>query len=88
MNNAEFIGMLVMGLGTLLGVAVILVRPIITVIKTMQELRDAIKHLTEQFSKFELNNHDDHKRIWLKNEQQDNELKEHDKRISLLEKGD
>lgn len=88
MNNYEFIGMMIAGMGTILGVAAVLVKPIMSVTKTMQELKDAITHLTEQFSRFEVSNHDDHKRIWEKNEEQDAQLNEHDKRLTLLEKGD
>lgn len=88
MNSYEFIGMMIAGMGTILGVAGVLVKPILSVTKTMQELKDAIMHLTEQFSRFEVSNHDDHKRIWEKNEEQDAQLNEHDKRIALLEKGE
>lgn len=88
MDNYQFIGMLVASLGTILAVAVILIKPLLSAVKAMTELKEAVKSLTDQFSKFELNNHDDHKRIWEKNEEQDAQLNEHDKRLLLLEKGE
>lgn len=88
MDNYQFIGMLVASLGTILAVAVILIKPLLSAVKAMTELKEAVKSLTDQFSKFELNNHDDHKRIWEKNEEQDAQLNEHDKRLMLLEKGE
>ena len=57
------------------------------VVATMTELNESIKNLAEKFSKFEVNNHDDHKRIWEHNEGQDGILQDHEKRIWLIENG-
>ena len=88
MGNNEFIGMLIVALGSVLSVAAILVRPLINNVKAMTELNAAINKLSEQFSKFEVNNHDDHKRIWNKNDEQDMTLNNHETRLTLLEKGE
>lgn len=85
MNEQEIIGLVVLGLGSVLSVGVIIVKPILTMVKTMTTLNESIKALTEKFNKFEVNNHDDHKRIWLHNDKQDEAIQEHGERILLLE---
>lgn len=85
MGTNEVIGMVIVSLGTILGVGVIVVKPILQVVKTMTALNESIKALTEKFKTFEVNNHDDHKRIWKHNEKQDETIHEHGERILLLE---
>lgn len=85
MNTNEMIGFLIVGLGSVLSVGVIIVKPILQVVKTMTVLNESIKALTDKFNKFEVNNHDDHKRIWQHNDKQDETLEEHGNRILLLE---
>ena len=85
MNTNEMIGFLIVGLGSILSVGVIIVKPILQVVKTMTALNESIKALTDKFNKFEVNNHDDHKRIWQHNDKQDETLQEHGNRILLLE---
>ena len=85
MGTNEFIGMLLIALGSILSVAVILVTPLLKTVKALTELKDAVQSLTEQFAKFEVNNHDDHKRIWVKSEEQDATLYNHETRLTLLE---
>lgn len=82
----EMIGLVVVALGSILGTAVIIVKPILQVVKTMTELNESIKALAEKFNKFEVNNHDDHKRIWRHNDKQDVTIQEHETRIAVLEK--
>ena len=85
MNTNEMIGFVVVALGSVLSVGVIIVKPILQVVKTMTALNESIKALTEKFNKFEVNNHDDHKRIWQHNDKQDETIQEHSERISILE---
>jgi hypothetical protein len=85
MNTNEIIGYIIAGLGSILGVGVIVVKPILKVVEVMTELTASVKALTEKFNKFEVNNHDDHKRIWLHNDKQDETIQEHGERILLLE---
>lgn len=87
MSTNEIIGLIITGLGSILGVGVIVVKPILQVVKVMTELNGSIKNLTEKFNKFEVNNHDDHKRIWCHNDEQDEKLQDHEKRIWLIENG-
>lgn len=85
MGTNEAIGVVVIALGSLLGTGVLIVKPILQVVKIMTELNESIKTLTEKFNKFEVNNHDDHKRIWLHNDDQDKVIQEHETRIAVLE---
>ena len=85
MNTNEAIGLIIVSLGTILSLGVIVVKPILQVVKSMTALNESIKVLTEKFNRFEVNNHDDHRRIWVHNEKQDVTIQEHGERILLLE---
>ena len=86
MSTNEMIGIIVVALSSLLGLGVIIVKPILKVVETMTILNESIKALTKQFNNFEVNNHDAHKRIWTHNEAQDDTLQSHERRIYDLEK--
>ena len=85
MGTNEMIGAVIIAAGSILGVGVTVVKPILQVVKSMTALNESIKALTEKFNRFEMNNHDDHKRIWQHNEKQDEVIQEHGERILLLE---
>ena len=87
MGANEMIGLVVVALGSILGVGVIVVKPILKVVEVMTELTASVKALTEKFNKFEVNNHDDHKRIWNHNDEQDERIQDHETRIRLIENG-
>lgn len=85
MSTNEMIGLVVVALGTIVGTGAAIVTPLVKNVKVMTELNVSIKNLAEKFSKFEINNHDDHKRIWTHNDKQDEVIQEHGERILLLE---
>ena len=85
LNNNEVIGIVFVALGTIIGTGITIATPLIKNVKIMTELNISIKNLTEKFDKFEVNNHDDHKRIWTHNDKQDEAIQEHETRIRLLE---
>ena len=85
MGSNELIGMMIVALGTILGVGVTVVKPILEVVKTMTELNESIKNLTDKFNMFEVANSEAHKRLWGHNDEQDEKLQDHEKRISLIE---
>lgn len=87
MGTNEMIGIIVVALGSILSVGVIIVKPILKVVEVMTELTASVKALTEKFNKFEVNNHDDHKRIWNHNDEQDERIQDHETRIRLIENG-
>lgn len=85
MSTNEMIGLVVTALGAIVGVAIAIGTPIMKAVKVMAELNQSVKTLTEKFKNFEINNHDDHKRIWQHNDKQDELIQEHSERILLLE---
>ncbi len=85
MDTNEIIGAVIVAAGSILSVGAIVVKPVLQVVKSITALNESIKALTEKFDRFEINNHDDHKRIWKHNEKQDAEIQEHGERILLLE---
>lgn len=85
MTENEIIGLILGALGTIIGTGAVIVTPLIKNVKVMTELNASIKNLTAQFNKFEVNNHDDHKRIWQHNDKQDESIQEHETRIRILE---
>ncbi len=85
MSTNEMLGIVFTGLVTILSGAAIIAKPLVQVVKTMTVLNESIKALTDKFNKFEINNHDDHKRIWKHNDKQDDTIQEHETRISVLE---
>ena len=87
MSTNEMIGLIVVAVGSILSVGVIIVKPILKVVEVMTELTASVKALTEKFNKFEVNNHDDHKRIWCHNDEQDERIQDHETRIRLIENG-
>lgn len=86
MNTNEIIGLVMVALGVIISTGAAIATPLIKNVKVMTELNASIKNLTEKFNKFEVNNHDDHKRIWTHNDKQDEEIQDHETRISVLEK--
>lgn len=84
-NTNEMLGLVFTALGTIIGTGAIIATPLIKNVKVMTELNISIKNLTERFKAFEVNNHDDHKRIWKHNEKQDELLQKHGEQILLLE---
>ena len=85
MNTNEMIGIIIAAMGTIAGTGAAIATPLVKNVKAMTELNFSIKALTEKFDKFEVNNHDDHKRIWKHNEKQDELIQDHGDRILLLE---
>lgn len=85
MSTNEMIGLVVTALGAIVGIAIAIGTPIMKAVKVMAELNQSVKTLTEKFKNFEINNHDDHKRIWQHNDKQDELIQEHSERILLLE---
>ena len=85
MESNELIGMLVVALGSILGVGVTVVKPILEVVRTMTELNESIKNLTDKFNMFDIANSEAHKRLWRHNEEQDEKLQDHETRISIIE---
>ena len=69
----------------LVGLLTTVTKPIMKLTKTITELNDTCQNLEERMEKFENHNHDSHVKIWAHNDKQDEQLAEHENRISLLE---
>ena len=87
MSDNEILGLVLAALGTIIGTGIAIATPLVKTVKIMTVLNESIKNLTEKFNKFEVNNHDDHKRIWTHNDKQDETIQEHETRIRILEEG-
>lgn len=85
MNTNEMIGLIIVSLGSILGLAFTVAKPILDVTKTMTTLNESIKNLTDKFTVFEISNLEAHKRIWSHNDEQDEQLQDHEIRIKLME---
>lgn len=85
MSENEILGLVFTALGTIIATGIAIATPLVKTVKVMTVLNESIKVLTEKFNKFEVNNHDDHKRIWEHNDKQDETLQEHETCIRLLE---
>lgn len=59
--------------------------PIIKQTRTMTKLDATMEQLSEKLMSLESKNTDAHRRIWNKNEEQDNRLQDHEIRIVKLE---
>ena len=69
----------------LVGLFVTVGAPIIRQTKTMTKLDATMEQLAEKLMALESKNTDAHRRIWVKNEEQDNRLQDHEIRIVKLE---
>lgn len=85
MSENEMLGLVFGALGTIIATGIAIGTPLVKMVRVMTVLNESIKALTEKFKTFELNNHDDHKRIWEHKEKQDETIQEHETRIRLLE---
>ena len=69
----------------LVGLLTTVTNPILNLTKTITKLNDTCQNLEERMEKFENQNHDSHIKIWAHNDKQDEQLTNHENRISVLE---
>lgn len=72
--------------GTVVTIVLSVGKPLIENTKTMTKLTMAIEHLTEEFKTFEVDNHNDHRRIHDRIDKNDEQLNNHETRIEILER--
>ena len=72
-------------IGTIVALFLAVGAPIIKQTKMMAKLDASIESLTDKFSYIEQHNEEEHKKIWEKNDEQDEELHKHEVRIVRLE---
>lgn len=86
MNEAEMIGSVVLVLVIIVGLFFTIYTPMKQNVKAMTELTCTMKLLSDKLTALESNNTDSHRRIWDKEDEQDEKLSDHEKRISIMEK--
>ena len=70
----------------LVGLGATVTKPIMNLTNTLAKLNHTCENLEERMERSEAKNTDSHRRIWEHNDWQDEQLVDHDKRISTLEK--
>lgn len=72
-------------IGTLITIVVTVGRPLIENTKSMTKLTVAVENLAKQFEISENNNKDAHKRLHVRIDEAEKDLKDHENRITKLE---
>ena len=52
----------------------------------LDSLGDDLNNLNRDVADLELKNHESHRRIWIKNDEQDEKLADHESRLKIIEK--
>ena len=73
-------------LGELVGLFLLVGRPILTLSKTIAEFNTELKHMKTRLGTLEDAKHEAHKDLWSHNDLQDKQLGDHETRIRVLEK--
>lgn len=74
-----------LGIVALISFIISVCTPLIKLTKTMTELNFNVKELNQAFNRLTVENSDSHKRIWTHNDEQDERIENHEKRISTIE---
>lgn len=74
-----------LGIVALVGFCVTIATPLMRLSKTMTELNVNMQNLNQAMNTLTANNTESHKRIWTHNEEQDEKLENHEKRITKIE---
>ena len=69
----------------LVGLLATVTKPIMTLTRTITKLNATCEHLETKMEQFENHNHDSHVKIWAHNDKQDEQILNHENRISVLE---
>lgn len=72
-------------IGTIITISMTIGKPLMENTKIMTQLTDAVKVLTDQFSKFESNNYEAHKRMHERLDEEAVKINDHETRIKILE---
>ncbi|WP_313524779.1 hypothetical protein [Anaerotignum sp.] len=76
---------IVVGIIALFSFGVAIVKPIVSLTNAITLLNANCEALAKEFSKFDEDNHDSHKRLWDHNKGQDEILREHGQRLHDLD---
>jgi uncharacterized membrane protein (DUF106 family) len=76
---------IVLVLAELIGLFVLVGKPILTLNKTIVEVNAELKTLKERQNKAETSGHEENEKLWQHNDMQDEKLSDHETRIRVLE---
>ena len=74
-----------LGIVALVGFCITIVTPLMKLSKTMTELNVNMQNLNQAMNTLTANNTESHRRIWIHNDEQDEKLENHEKRITKIE---
>ena len=74
-----------LGIVALVGFCVTIATPLMKLSKTMTELNVNMQNLNQAMNTLTANNTESHRRIWVHNDEQDEKLENHEKRITKIE---
>lgn len=74
-----------LGIVALVGFCVTIATPLMKLSKTMTELNINMQNLNQAMNTLTANNTESHRRIWAHNDEQDERLENHEKRITKIE---
>lgn len=74
-----------LGIVALVGFCVTIATPLMKLSKIMTELNVNMQNLNQAMNTLTANNTESHRRIWAHNEEQDEKLENHEKRITKIE---
>jgi predicted PurR-regulated permease PerM len=71
---------------TLVGLGAAIIKPIVSLTQSITTLTVVVNGLKESLACFQGKNSESHERIWKRVEKQDEQLDDHEKRISFIER--
>lgn len=74
-----------LGIVALVGFCITIATPLMKLSKTMTELNVNMQNLNQAMNTLTANNAESHRRIWTHNDEQDEKLENHEKRITKIE---
>lgn len=74
-----------LGIVALVGFCITIATPLMKLSKTMTELNVNMQNLNQAMNTLTANNTESHRRIWTHNDEQDEKLENHEKRITKIE---
>ena len=74
-----------LGIVALIGFCVAIMTPLMKLSKTMTELNVNMQNLNQAMNTLTANNTESHRRIWAHNDEQDEKIENHEKRITKIE---
>lgn len=96
MTEAQFIGMTLIALGTIIGLFTTVAKPIVKAAteltkevtnlnSSIVDMKEDIKEIRGDIKENAAKSHKSHERLWKHNEEQDTKIEDHEKRIFYLE---